>query len=169
MASRAARSSLKTRTLIRPWALSAASISFLTEALRPSPPTRTTGSRWWASARWTLRWAGVSVIWGMGQLSFTQTAGVPHGHESQNQEQEGQQGVVERPRQRPLCEARDPRGVSRACRLQAQGNRRNAGADPPGRLRGGPGLVAGGLEPVHAPPPESSRRGRRGVAGDRKS
>ena len=47
-----------TRTLIRPWALSAASASFLTAGVRPSLPIMTTGSRWWASARCTLRCGG---------------------------------------------------------------------------------------------------------------
>jgi hypothetical protein len=51
-----------TRTLIRPWAFSAASVSLTTAGVRPSPPIITTGSRWWASARFSLRWAG-SVEW----------------------------------------------------------------------------------------------------------
>src|SRR3989344_1200529 len=60
ISSRATRSSLKTRTLIRPWAFRAASISFLTAGVSPSPPTRTSGSRWWALARCSRRSAGVS-------------------------------------------------------------------------------------------------------------
>src|SRR3989344_563500 len=60
ISSRATRSSLKTRTLIRPWAFRAASISFLAAGVSPSPPTRTTGSRWWALARCSRRSAGVS-------------------------------------------------------------------------------------------------------------
>src|SRR3990167_4925609 len=45
ISSRAARSSLNTRILMRPWALRAASISLRTPGVRPSPPMSTTGSR----------------------------------------------------------------------------------------------------------------------------
>jgi len=51
------------------WALSAASISFLTAAVKPPEPIITTAFKWWASARWSLRWAGVRSIWGIGGLS----------------------------------------------------------------------------------------------------
>jgi hypothetical protein len=35
---------------------------FLTLALRPSPPTITTGFRWCVSARWSLHWANVNIV-----------------------------------------------------------------------------------------------------------
>mmetsp|Transcript_53299 Transcript_53299/g.125214 ORF Transcript_53299/g.125214 Transcript_53299/m.125214 type:complete len:310 (-) Transcript_53299:519-1448(-) len=62
IASRAVRSSPSTRTLMSPCDFSAASVSFTTAGVRPSPPIITTGSRWWASARFSLRWAGVRLI-----------------------------------------------------------------------------------------------------------
>ena len=68
--------------------------------------------------------------------------------ENQDEEQEGQPGLAERPRQRPLREARAKRGLSRACRLQAQGDRRDAGPDQAGPPGGGPRLGARRLEPV---------------------
>ena len=47
----ASRSSENTRTLIKPCALKRGVDSFWTAGVSPSPPTITTGSRWWASAR----------------------------------------------------------------------------------------------------------------------
>ena len=42
--------------------------------------------------------------------------------ESQNPEQEGEQGVAQRPRERHLCQIGTEGGLPRPCRLQAQGD-----------------------------------------------
>ena len=68
-ASRAARSSENMRTLIRPCGVQRR-VDLLDDGRRqPSPPIITTGSRWWAPERCSLRSAGVSWIAGMPALS----------------------------------------------------------------------------------------------------
>ena len=57
---------------------------------------------------------------------------------------------LQRPRQRPLREAGAARGLPRPRRLQAQGDRRDAGPDQAGPAGRRPGRRAGRLEPVRA-------------------
>src|SRR5690606_9956271 len=131
-----------TRTLIRPWAFKAESVSFTTLGVRPSPPIITTGSRWCASARRARRSAVGSCIAGLPLLSR---------HESPNEKQKGQQGLAERPHPRSLRPIGAKGGLSFARGLQAQRDRRGPAADQARPVGGGPGGGPWRLEPVRAP------------------
>ena len=118
-ASRAARSSEKTRTLIRPWALSAASISRRTAAV----------SAVVADHDDRVEVMGVGALFlalGGGQEEGGHAPIIGAAMTDRGQEQEAEQGVAARPPQRPLRQAGAARGLSRARGLQAEGDRRGA-------------------------------------------
>src|SRR5450830_1021564 len=157
MATRASRSSPATRTLIRPWESRLAEISFMTDSVRPDSPIITTGLSPWASARSSLRSAGVSFcIVFLLNLQINLLKAVFYANEEEKIKQE----LVARPYQRPLRQAGAEGRVPGPCRLQAQGNRRKRKAHQgwPGHRR--PGQHPRQLEPVRAPQAGGQGRGR---------